>query len=47
MFDALRPTEGAKIKCGKEHFKTLGNEVTFENIDSFEKFIHEKLVYSK
>ena len=43
MFDALRPTESAKIKCGKEHFKTLGNEVTFENIDSFEKFIHEKV----
>jgi type III restriction enzyme len=43
MFDALRPTESAKIKCGKEHFKTLGNEVTFENIDSFEKFIQEKV----
>jgi restriction endonuclease len=30
MFDALRPTESAKIKCGKKHFKALGNEVAFE-----------------
>ncbi len=44
MFDALRPTESAKIKCGKKHFEALGNEVAFEDIDSFEEFIEEQVV---
>ena len=43
MFDALRPSESAKIKCGK-HFEALGNEVAFEDIDSFEEFIEEQVV---
>lgn len=42
MFDALRPTESAKIECGRKHFEALGNEVVFEDIDSFEEFIEEK-----
>ncbi|KXZ40182.1 type III restriction enzyme [Alkalithermobacter thermoalcaliphilus JW-YL-7 = DSM 7308] len=46
MFDALRPTESAKIKCGKRHFEALGNEVAFEDIDSFEGFIENKVVVS-
>ncbi len=45
MFDALRPTESAKIECGKKHFEALGTDVNFENIDSFEEFIEEKVVY--
>jgi type III restriction enzyme len=43
-FDALRPKESAKIKCGKKHFEALGNEVEFEEIDSFEEFIEEQVV---
>jgi len=43
-FDALRPKESAKIKCGKKHFEALGNEVAFEEIDSFEEFIEEQVV---
>ena len=42
--DALRPKESAKIKCGKKHFEALGNEVAFEEIDSFEEFIEEQVV---
>ncbi len=44
MFDALRPTERAKIECAKKHFEVLGTEVGFEDIDSFEDFIEEKVV---
>ncbi|HHY82022.1 MAG TPA: type III restriction endonuclease subunit R, partial [Clostridiales bacterium] len=44
MFEALRPTESAKIECGKKHFKALGTEVGFEDIDSFEEFIEEKVI---
>lgn len=43
-FDALRPKESAKIKCGKKHFEALGNEVAFDDIDNFEEFIEEKVV---
>lgn len=42
-FESLRPTESAKIKCGRKHFEALGNNVVFENIDSFEDFIVEQL----
>ncbi len=44
MFENLRPIESAKIKCGKKHFEALGNEVAFEDIDSFAEFIEEKIV---
>lgn len=36
--DALRSTEKAKIACGKEHFKALGNEVEFAVTNAFEEF---------
>ncbi len=36
--DALRPNEKAKIACGKEHFKALGNEVEFAVTNSFGDF---------
>lgn len=39
MFDALRPSEYEKIKCGEKHFEALGEDVKFEVADSFEKFI--------
>lgn len=42
MFDALRPTESAKIKCGIKHFEALGNDVIFEESDSFEEFIEKE-----
>ena len=44
MFDALRPTEDAKIKCGKKHFKALGNEVVFKDIDNFGEFMEDEVV---
>lgn len=43
MFDALRPAERAKIECGKKHFEALGTGVGFEDIDSFEEFIEDKI----
>lgn len=39
LIEALRPTESAKIACGKAHFKALGQEVHFEAVDSFDRFI--------
>ncbi|MDA3807940.1 MAG: DEAD/DEAH box helicase family protein [Thiomicrorhabdus sp.] len=36
--DALRPTEKAKIACGKEHFRALGKEVEFAVTNAFEDF---------
>ena len=36
--DAVRPTEIAKISCGREHFKALGKEVEFTFTNSFEDF---------
>lgn len=36
--DALRPTEKAKIACGKEHFKALGNDVEFAVTNSMDEF---------
>jgi len=44
MFDALRPSESAKIKCGRKHFEALGNDVAFDDIDSFEELIEEQVV---
>ena len=40
--DALRPTELAKIKCGSEHFKSMGNDVDFALANNYESFA-EKL----
>ena len=35
---ALRPTEQAKIKCGRKHFEALGTNVHFDVVDTYEKF---------
>ena len=39
LAEALRPTERAKIQCGRAHFSALGNEVVFRPVDSFDGFI--------
>lgn len=39
--DALRPLEKAKIDCGREHFKALGEDVSFAKANSFETFIDQ------
>lgn len=44
MFDALRPTEDAKIQCGIKHFEALGNDVIFEKADNFEAFMEKERV---
>ena len=36
--DGLRPNEKAKIACGKEHFKALGNDVEFAVTNAFDEF---------
>jgi type III restriction enzyme len=36
--DALRPTEKAKIDCGKAHFAALGNDTQFIKADSYDSF---------
>ena len=36
--DALRPNEQAKIDCGREHFKALGETVGFAKANNFESF---------
>ncbi|HCK92182.1 MAG TPA: type III restriction endonuclease subunit R, partial [Gammaproteobacteria bacterium] len=36
--DALRPTEKAKIECGKEHFKALGDGAQFIKANSYDSF---------
>ena len=36
--DALRPTEKAKIECGKAHFEALGNDTQFIKADSYDSF---------
>ena len=37
--EALRPTEQAKINCGKAHFRALGEENHFECADDFDEFM--------
>jgi len=37
--DALRPTEKAKIDCGKEHFKAIGEDVGFTVANKFDDFM--------
>lgn len=44
MFDTLRPTEDAKIKCCRKHFEALGNKVAFKDIDNFNDFIEQEVV---
>jgi type III restriction enzyme len=37
--ELLRPIEKAKIDCGREHFKALGDSVDFTVADNFETFM--------
>ena len=39
--DALRPAEKAKIDCGHEHFKALGQDVGFAVAKDFETFVEQ------
>lgn len=39
--EPLRPTEREKIRCGKAHFKALGDGATFLPVDDFGKFLQE------
>lgn len=39
--DALRPTEKAKINCGREHFKALGQDVGFAVAKDFDTFVEQ------
>lgn len=41
LFDSLRPTEHAKIFCGRKHFAALGTEAVFDAVDDFEGFIEK------
>lgn len=38
-FESLRQTESDKIRCGKKHFESLGEDVKFEVADNYESFI--------
>ena len=39
LAEELREREFKKIQCGHKHFEALKNEVEFEEIDNFDKFI--------
>ena len=39
LTEDLRPTELARIQCGREHFKALGTGVEFKHVDSFDHFV--------
>jgi type III restriction enzyme len=39
LTEDLRPTELARIQCGREHFKALGTGVEFKPVDSYDHFI--------
>jgi len=39
--DALRPAEKAKIDCGREHFKALGEDVGFTVAKDFDTFVEQ------
>lgn len=41
LTDTLRPTEQAKIDCGREHFKALGDEVVFTVANNFDTFTEQ------
>lgn len=41
--DALRPTEQAKIECGRKHFQALGEEIGFEVCNNFDTFTEKIL----
>jgi type III restriction enzyme len=37
--DVLRPAEKAKIACGKEHFKAIGEDIGFTVANKFDEFM--------
>jgi type III restriction enzyme len=39
--DALRPAEKAKIDCGREHFKALGEDVGFAVAKDYDTFVEQ------
>jgi len=39
--DAIRPTEQAKIDCGKKHFEALGTGIEFTKADTFDNFMSQ------
>ena len=39
--DALRATEQAKIDCGREHFKALGQDVGFKVAKDYDTFMEQ------
>lgn len=39
--DILRDPEKAKIKCGHEHFKALGEEVSYMVASNYENLINQ------
>ncbi len=39
--DALRPTEQAKIDCGREHFKALGTDARFTVANNYDTFTQQ------
>jgi len=39
--DAIRPTEQAKIDCGKKHFEALGTGIEFTKADTFHNFMSQ------
>ncbi len=41
--DALRPAEKAKIDCGREHFRALGEDVGFAVAKDYETFMEQAL----
>jgi type III restriction enzyme len=39
LSDALREKELGKIKCGREHFRALENNVEYDLANSFDSFL--------
>lgn len=42
-FEALRPSESAKIACGEKHFAALGTGAQFKAIDDFARFMENDI----
>jgi len=43
-FDAIRPTEDAKIRCGKKHFEALEMGANFIRANKFKEFIEKSVI---
>ena len=39
----LRPSEQLKIRCGREHFKALGNEIEYEFTKDWQELKRNKV----